>query len=406
MNNDELEKKNDEVLDSKSEIIENDEGSNDDDSFVYRVDNNLNDNNYDNNKSFLYIAIGVIILILIIVLLILFANSRSNKKTGYSNVESKMVSAAKKYYNDNTNMLPANDDSVSISIESLVENNYLKPISEMISEGVSCSGYVSVFRHSDDYVYFPYLNCGSEYESKRLTNKIIEDSIVSSGDGLYKNGNEYIFKGEYPNNFVKFDDKEWRIVKINSDGSLKLLYTEKKVEKRVWDDRYNSSKESYVGINDFSVSRILDYLKDSYENETYVSKKNMDLLVKHSWCIGKFSSENIPINSMDVCSETYDDLYIGLLSADEVLVPSLSTGCINLYDAECTNYNYFFSINTGWTLNSSSDKSYIVFSSNGGSVSSKNASLTSNVRPVVNVNSNVLYSSGNGTESDPYIIGD
>ena len=345
-------------------------------------------------------------MIFIIVLLVIFANSKNDKVKGYSGVESRMVSAAKKYFEKEAVMLPIDDNLSSVSIETLIENNYLTPISEMISDGSNCSGYVSVYKSSDEYVYFPYLNCGTNYESKRLSSKVVEDNIVSSGDGLYKYGNEYIFRGEYPNNFVKFDGKSWRVVKINSDGSLKLLYNEKKVEKKVWDDRYNSSKGGYVGINDFRVSRIFSYLKDSYDNDTYVSKNNKNLLIKGKWCIGKLAQDNVDFNSINVCSDVYDDLYIGLLNVKEILIPSISDKCINLYDIECTNYNYFFNINVGWTLNSSSEKSYQVYNSNGGTISLKNASLSNNIRPVVNVNSNILYDGGSGTESDPYIIGD
>lgn len=411
MEDERIEKNDEELNDTvvESEGIASDDMSNDDNSFTYRIDNGQKSNknyNYDDKKSFLYIAIGLIVLIGIIFVLVKVANSKKGKNAGYSNIESKMVSAAKSYYKKNSDKLPLDDNSISVSIETLVENNNLKPISEMVKDGVSCSGYVTVYKNSEDYVYFPYLNCGSDYESKRLNNKIIEDSLVTSGDGLYKNDEDYIFRGEYPNNYVEFDDSNWRIVKINSDGSIKLLNVEKKINRKPWDDRYNSSKSGYVGINDFRVSRILEFLQSSYEKNTYVSSSNKDLLVKSSWCIGKISSKDAPIASLDVCSDVYDDLYIGLLNVNEVLISSISEKCINMYDTDCTNYNYFFKINTGWTLNASSEDTYSVFSTNDGSVSVKKASLAGYVKPVININSNVLYKSGTGTSDDPYIIGD
>ena len=124
------------------------------------------------------------------------------------------------------------------------------------------------------------------------------------------------------------------------------------------------------------------------------------------WCIGKISQTDAAIANINVCDDVYDDLYIGLVRVDEVLLPSIADNCVNLYDIECTNYNYFFNINVGWTLNTSSDKSYVVFSSNGGAISYKNASVDSNIRPVININSNILYKSGDGTQSNPYVIGD
>ena len=50
------------------------------------------------------------------------------------------------------------------------------------------------------------------------------------------------------------------------------------------------------------------------------------------------------------------------------------------------------------------DNTYSVFSSNGGAVSFKNASTSGYIRPVINLNSNILYKSGTGTSDDPYVI--
>ena len=404
----------------KNEELENDnvseeveESSNEelnDESFTYTIDNNninndYNKGHYNDNKSLIYIIVGVFILIFIIVLLVLLANKGNSKTKGYSDIESRMVSAAKSYYNKYDDKLPVQDgSSINVSAETLIENSFLKPFSEMVDEGVSCTGYVNVFKIGDGYSYFPYLNCGEEYESSILSKKIVSAGVVSTGDGLYNLGDRYIFKGEYPNNYLKFDDKMWRIIGINSDGSIKAIYTDKKVDRNSWDDRYNSSKDSYVGINDFRVSRLLEYLHKIYEDNTYVSKSNKDLLVKHDWCIGKVSQGDTAISSLNLCSDTYNDLYIGVVQIDDVLLPSLDKKCDSMYDIECTNYNYFLKINTGMTLNASSTNSYVIFSSNEGSIMNKNASIEGYARPVINLNSNILYKSGTGTSDDPYVI--
>ena len=403
--NEELEKDTvtDEVDESSNEELS-------DESFTYTIDNNninndYNRGHYSDSKSFIYIIIGVFILIFIIVLLVVFANKGNSKVKGYNGVESRMVSAAKSYYGKYDDKLPIMDgSSVNVSAETLIENSFLKPFSEMVDEGVSCSGYVNVFKIGDDYSYFPYLNCGEEYESSILSKKIVSSDVVTSGDGLYNLGDRYIFRGEYPKNYLRFDDKMWRIIGINSDGSIKAIYSDKKIDRNSWDDRYNSSKDSYVGINDFRVSRLLEYLNKVYEDNTYVSKSSRSLLVKHDWCIGKVSQSDAAISSLNLCSDTYNDLYIGVVQVDDILLPSLDSKCSNIYDVECTNYNYFFMINTGWTLNATSDNSYTVFNSNGGSISYKNASTSGYVRPVINLNSNILYKSGTGTSDDPYVI--
>ena len=44
--------------------------------------------------------------------------------------------------------------------------------------------------------------------------------------GLYDLENEYVFRGEVVNNYVKYEGKEWRIISIDkNDYSMKLIST-------------------------------------------------------------------------------------------------------------------------------------------------------------------------------------
>ena len=403
--NKEIEKET-EIEEEKEEETVQDELDNE--SFTYKIDNNNVGNDYNrggsDSGSFLYIIAGAVVLILIISFLIIVANKGSKKAGSYSKVESNMISAAKSYYKKYPDSLPVTDGGkVNVSADTLIENSFLKPFSEMVDKGVECSGHVDVYKVGEAYSYFPYLNCGSDYESVTLSKKIIS-SVVTSGDGLYFYGDRYIFRGEYPNNYIKFNDKIWRIIGVNNDGSIKMVYADKKAERNAWDDRYNSDKDGYYGINDFRVSRMLQYLNEMYENNTYVSEDNKALLVKHDWCIGKVSQEESSISSLRLCSDVYSDLYIGAVQIDDILLPSLDSKCVSIYDNECTNYNYFYTINTGWTLNAYADDTYSVFNSNTGVVSYKRASNESFIRPVINLNSDVLYKSGTGSSEDPYVI--
>lgn len=415
-NNLNKDKEIDETLENENDVDSDIEEESDDNSnedyFTYTVDNNNVNNdynkfNYDDKKSFIYIIIGVAVLIGIIVFIVVFVNKAGSKNSGFSDIENKMVDGAKSYYKKNQNLLPSSDGTyVTVDSETLISNSYLKPFSEMTEGSTSCSGEVMVYKNNEDYVYFPFLDCGEQYKSVSLSEKIISSSVVTSGDGLYNLGEEYIFRGEYPNNYVSFDDKVWRIIKINSDGTIRMILIGEKIEKYAWDDRYNISNNSNSGINDFGVSRLKEYLINLYEKNTFVSKTNQNLLVKTPWCIGKASQNDVAISSLNLCSEVYSDLYIGTLQMDDVLKASIDKNCINIYDGACTNYNYFTLIPSTWTMNASSDKSYNVFYASGGTVTYKKASSISNVRPVININANVLYKSGDGTEKNPYVLGE
>ncbi|MBO5183054.1 MAG: hypothetical protein J6B64_01515 [Bacilli bacterium] len=373
--------------------------------FTYTVDNNninndYNKNSYNDKKSIIYIIIGALILIIIIIILVVFANKKTSKISKFTDIENAMVKGAKTYYEKNSDKLPISN-SVEITTDTLIQNSFMKPFSEMVPENTTCTGHVTVTKSEEEYTYLPYLDCGESYKSLTLAKKITENT-VTTGDGLYNDNGEYIFRGEYPKNYVSFDNKMWRIISVNNDLSIKMMLIDAKFERNVWDDRYNSSKDDYSGINDFKVSRLLEYLTNLYKDNTLITKNNKNLLVKHDWCIGKIGEDNMPINEMNLCSETYNDLYIGVVEADEVLKASIATNCVNMYDNECTNYNYFLNINTGWTMNASSDKTYNVFTSNGGTISYKKASNPSYIRPVININANVLYKDGDGTKDNPY----
>lgn len=405
--NKELTEESEESLEQNEELTE--EETDDNDTFTYTVDNNNINNDYnkyryDDKKSYIYIFIGLAILILIIVLIIIFVNKPTSTSSSFTDIENKMVEAAKKYYEKNKELLPETENSTSVvAYEELVKRNLIKPISEMTKEKVSCSANVVVSKSGEEYVYFPSLDCGQTYKSLKLTDKIIESNIVTEGDGIYEINDEYIFRGEYPNNYVSFDGKTWKIIKINNDKTIKMiLFGEKDVSVK-WDDRYNSEYKTYSGINDFRVSRLLEYLNNSYEKNTYVSNKNKNLLVKRPWCIGKLSEKNMEYSNIELCYDTYD-LYIGLLTADEMFIGSLAENCKNIYDRECTNYNYFSRFTSTWTLTASSSNTYNAFYLSSASVVSEMASYSNEIKPVININSNVLYKGGTGTKEDPYII--
>jgi hypothetical protein len=403
---DEKEKK---LEEEQIEEEEQEESIDNEEEFTYTIDNNGINNDYNKNdyqkKSMIYILIGVGFLFLIIVSIIVFVNKKEKKVSKYSEIEEKLVIAAKRYYEKYPEQLPQIEgNKISIDAEKLIENSYLKPFSEMVEENVKCTGTVKIYKNEKEYAYFPFLNCGQDYKSIKFNEKIIEDNLTTTKDGIYKINNEYVFRGEYPNNYIKFDKKIWRIIKINEDESIQMMLIEKKPEKTKWDDRYNNEFKGYSGKNDFRISRILDYLQKSYEKNTYISETNKKILTKHKLCIGKISEYETPISELNVCTETYDDLYIGLLTAKDVLIPSLDENCKSTYDISCTNYNYFNSIDIGWTSNASFQKSNKVYSSSRGAIVSKEASNNNTIRPVININGDVLYKNGKGTEEEPYVI--
>ncbi|MBP3766616.1 MAG: hypothetical protein J6G98_05490 [Bacilli bacterium] len=341
------------------------------------------------------IIIGsVIVLIIILLIAIIIFGGRLS----YSQIEKRMVSAAEEYYADHKDELPqVNNGVVSISTDKLVEEKYLKELTKLTkNKNDVCSGQVSVTRNDDLLFYSATLNCGDNYETKKLKD-VIAANVVTSKDGLYQYNDTYIFRGENVNNYVSFADKTWRILRINSDGSIRMIETTKR-QATPWDDRYNSDKQYNIGINDYNVSRIKEYINTNYDE---IKKNDKAFIIKQNLCIGK-RSKNDTINDGSIeCSDVLNDQNVGLIQINEFALASISDKCINPLDPECTNYNYLANIGSLWTQTADRDTSYKAFRFSG------SATVTNTVnyyqaRMVIHINSQVNYVSGDGTVDNPY----
>ena len=346
----------------------------------------------------LYKKLGIIIgcVVGIFVLIIIFLIIK-NGRLNYNQIENRMIHSAKNYYKDNKDLLPiANNGTVTITTDKLTEEKYLKDLKKLVkNKNDECSGVVTVTKNDDLYLYSATLSCGEKYTTKKVKD-VIASNVTTSGDGLYQYNNEFIFKGDNPNNYLSFAGKTWRIIKINNDGSIKIIDTEKR-DNIAWDDRYNSDKEYNVGINDYRVSRIRETLKSLLSE---INKDNQVYLLKQNLCIGKRDYDEKNLDGTVECSDIVND-DIGLIQINEYALASNSELCKNPTDPECTNYNYLANIGSMWTLNADSKTSYKVYKISNGVILT-NAVNSSQPKMVVTINPTVNHASGNGTQEKPY----
>ena len=180
-----------------------------------------------------------------------------------------------------------------------------------------------------------------------------------------------------------------------------LVY--EKLDRYVWDDRYNLEKEKSYGKNTIDSSRMLTYLENFYNNNTYVSSKSKKYLVNADWCVDSIKS-SVLISDINLCNKTIKG-YIGLLEVADYAKASLEPACKNFDDIACVNYNYMLQLNyNNWTLNAYSGNTYEVYAINSDGPEIYKASNDNVIRPVIYLNSHVLLSSGDGSEASPYII--
>lgn len=368
----------------------------------------------DKRKLYRLMGIAVAIFIgFILLILILSSITNSNRKYSYSEIEKIMKNAAISYFKDNKNSLPVEDgDITEIDAANLTAAGKMKDLSEYLKEGDACTGSVQVEKTSSGYLYTPYLNCGDNYSTVELANKVLEnEEIVTSGYGLYSTKYGHIFRGENVNNYVQLDNNLWRIVKITSNNNVVLISEEGAGYTKPWDNRYNPERLYESGVNTYSNSRIKDYLDKLYNNpsekegENILSSKDKKRIVPFNVCISKrLTTSESKDNSVE-CSEVLKDQKLGLLTLSDYMFASIDENCKNSTTKSCKNYNYLTIKKDWWLVTGNKEDTSTVFQvASNGSAKAVNASNYAEVRPVIYLNEKTLYKSGNGTLEKPYKV--
>lgn len=353
----------------------------------------------------------IIIIVLgcfIILFLFLFMMSSCSKKITPQSLETKIVENAKNYYKLHKEELPGKNVVTTISLGDLVNKGIIKELDKLLDKDTNCAGTLTIENNNDYYMYSPNLSCtstNSTYITENLKDKLLEN-IVTSGNGLYKIGNSYYYRGDNLDNYIIFDGLLWRITKINSDNTIRLIEANRR-EPVVWDDRYNEDTKASTGINNYSYnnlnSRIIEHLNDIYSNETVLTNDGKGFIKETSLCIGKRTTiETINDGSIE-CSETLPNQYLGLLQLNEYMIASLDSNCLSTTSTACKNYNYLADFsNSYWTLTSNSENTNQAYKINT-TIMSATTSNTGMARMVINISENTNIT-GTGTETDPYIV--
>ncbi len=299
-------------------------------------------------------------------------------------------------------------------------------------------------------------------KSTKLTrtdfSKVLTDNNTNTlYTGVEDSKTVYYFAGNATDNWVKFgknasnQDLYWRIIRTNSDGSVRLLYhgtSTTTTDAYIGTSAFNSSYDniayvSYMYGSLGSISSARENTNNSTIKTTidnwYISNLEAKGYTKYLsttavYCNDRSTSDNAYFGaytrlitnktpSYD-CAATEDKFTvdtstgngkltypIALMTADEV---SFAGG---LYGANTPTWYYYNSVNgssTGskfWWLLSPLDSStsgssmFIVRgSSNPGRLNYNYVNSNNGVRPALSLKSCVKYSSGDGSASDPYTI--
>jgi len=181
------------------------------------------------------------------------------------------------------------------------------------------------------------------------------------------------YKGKTPNNYVQFSGMLWRIINVNSDGTVKLITEQLASNLRYTEDTY---KDSNV---------------DTWLNNVFLPAITSDkYLVETEYCVGNITSLQDTTNS---CSEKIKSK-VGLLSIDEF------NKTIN-GNWSSTNYENYYYYLLGNKVNNQ-----IVIAESYGTVRNLDNTELPPIKPVITIKANMYISSGDGTETSPYKLSD
>lgn len=210
-----------------------------------------------------------------------------------------------------------------------------------------------------------------------------ESNVVYAGDGLYNDEDGYRYKGKDVKNYVYYSGLLWRIVKINADKTITMI-SEENLTSLSFGYENSSYKDSY--INEW-----LNKQKDIKNTGILYDKlSNADmLLVNTKTCV-----DTLEKATKTKCKEEYNSQKIGLISVYDYLEAGGKESYLN-------TSSYF------WTSNmSDGNKVWYVFDKGGlNNISNVGDTYHSyGVRPVITLNSEIGYISGDGTKEKPYVI--
>lgn len=200
--------------------------------------------------------------------------------------------------------------------------------------------------------------------------------VVTEGDGLHQDTEGYYFKGNVYNNYVKFANRIFRVVRINNDGSVKLV-AENIATVFMWGEDSN-----YVGSN---LDRWLDKTEDARTGVYYDTIPSPDyFLVKTDYNIPVFNGKSATDGK-----QKYSN-YVSTLTIKDYSLANGTNSYLNIK-------KYFWLIGT----NENGDNLYV---SEDGELLEGSPYEAYGVRPVITLKPNTILSGGIGTLDDPFVI--
>ncbi len=357
------------------------------------------------------------------------------------------------------------DSSITVSYEADTQTLNVSPLT---TKGTKCYLYFDRTLNGAILTDNPNIN---DSRSGGITEPLIENTtgtLFSTEDDY---ATSYVYAGDVDNNWVSFAGYYWRIIRINGDGTIRLIYSgdaesgpvetgeDTQIGISAFNEQHNDNAylgymygtsgsstydETHANINNSTIKMVLDnwYESNLIVYKQYISTEagfcndreiftdtsswveqdyygilgyGMEPTIYDSrFAIGNITAREVQ-NPTLKCSQINQDLFttsesnkgnhaltnpIGLINTDELVLAGGFMGSNN------TNY-YLYTGNTYWTMYPgvfSGGHAFIQAVNEGGNMRGEVASSTYGVRPVINLSADITIFSGDGTQSNPYVI--
>lgn len=291
------------------------------------------------------------------------------------------------------------------------------------------------------------------------TPNFTKTSIADGTNGIYSAkddlGTSYYFRGNVTNNYVKFANKYWRIIRINGDGTIRMIYAGTSAHANGYNDSstndmsigksaFNSSSDdntyvgymfgtkgatTYANTHSNTTNSTIKTKLDSWYDTNIVNTGNEKYIADAIYCNDRSVSSGTGIGTTNTtyaaqtrisngqptlkCTNNSDKFtkstaigngkltkMIGLITSDEVMYAG---------GTRSTNTEYYlYSGKWYWIMApywyASGIAARVDSVDDNGDLNSDNVNGTNAVRPVVSLKSDAI-SRGSGTAASPFLVG-
>lgn len=250
-----------------------------------------------NNKAFTLVELLAVVAILTLIIVIITPKVFKQLKTAENVTDQEqinsLINTSKIYMNQNSNLLPQENNIYVISLDELKESGLIQK-SQILNPSTNeeLTGCIVVSYEKNKY----------KYEYTQGSGWCDRPQLVTSGDGVYNAQGEpgrLIYKGANPNNWIELNEgtKEnpnyvkYRIISYEYDGTIKIVRDEN-IGDIAWDNEENNRNNNensfcnqsgvYYGCNAWSS-----------QQETYFEKNRLNTFFFYKYYVNNTQSEMI-----------------------------------------------------------------------------------------------------------------